>query len=44
MNEKVCKECMVCWNYMVCENGCFGLDEPCEHYIDANGRLGEHHE
>lgn len=29
----VCEECKCCWNYMACENGCFGNTEPCEHYM-----------
>lgn len=29
----VCKECEKCWNYMVCENGCYGSDKPCEYFI-----------
>ena len=27
----VCEQCKECWNYLVCEVGCFGGDEPCEH-------------
>lgn len=27
----ICKECEVCNNYKVCENGCFGNTKPCEH-------------
>lgn len=29
----ICKECKYCWNYKVCEIGCFGSDKPCEHYV-----------
>lgn len=29
----ICKECKDCWNYKVCEIGCFGSDKPCEHYV-----------
>lgn len=33
----VCKECEKCCNYMVCENGCYGSDNPCEYFVsDAN--------
>lgn len=27
----ICDECKNCYNYLVCENGCFGSTEPCEH-------------
>ena len=27
----VCEQCKECWNYLVCEVGCFGGNEPCEH-------------
>ena len=27
----VCEQCKECLNYLVCEVGCFGGDEPCEH-------------
>lgn len=27
----VCEKCKECLNYLVCEVGCFGGDEPCEH-------------
>ena len=27
----VCEQCKECWNYLVCEVGCFGSNEPCEH-------------
>ena len=27
----VCEQCKECFNYLVCEVGCFGGDEPCEH-------------
>ena len=26
----VCDECKNCFNYLVCENGCFGNVEPCD--------------
>lgn len=26
----VCEECKKCFNYLVCEVGCFGNEEPCE--------------
>lgn len=29
----VCKECEKCWNYMVCEFGCYGSDKPCEYFV-----------
>lgn len=29
----VCEECKNCWNYMVCESGCYGSDKPCEYLI-----------
>ena len=32
MSSVICEECKRCWNYMVCENGCYGSTEPCEHY------------
>lgn len=31
----VCEECKGCWNYMVCENGCYGSSEPCEHLVNS---------
>ena len=33
MIRGVCAECQRCYNYKVCENGCFGSDKPCEYYI-----------
>ena len=27
----VCEQCKECLNYLVCEVGYFGGDEPCEH-------------
>lgn len=27
----ICEECKKCFNYFVCENGCFGSTEPCEY-------------
>ena len=27
----VCEQCKECLNYLVCEVGCFGGNEPCEH-------------
>ena len=27
----VCEQCKECLNYLVCEVGCFGGDEPCEY-------------
>ena len=32
----VCEQCKECWNYLVCEVGCFGSNEPCEH-LEAGG-------
>lgn len=32
MSRTICEECKRCWNYMVCENGCYGSTEPCEHW------------
>ena len=29
----VCKECEKCYNYMVCESGCYGSNEPCEYFV-----------
>lgn len=29
----VCNECKDCWNYMECENGCYGSDKPCESLV-----------
>ena len=29
----ICEECKSCWNYMVCENGCYGSDKPCEYFV-----------
>lgn len=29
----VCEECKKCSNYMVCENGCYGSDRPCEYLV-----------
>lgn len=29
----VCEECKKCSNYMVCENGCYGSDRPCEYLL-----------
>lgn len=29
----VCKECEECYNYMVCESGCYGSNEPCEYFV-----------
>lgn len=26
----VCEECKKCFNYLVCEIGCFGNEEPCD--------------
>lgn len=26
----VCDECRKCYNFQVCENGCFGNEQPCE--------------
>lgn len=28
----VCSECKKCDNYLVCENGCFGAEKPCEYF------------
>lgn len=28
----VCNDCKVCDNYLVCENGCFGSEKPCEFF------------
>ena len=39
-----CEECKICWNYKVCENGCYGSDKPCEHYIDGEPKDGEQNE
>lgn len=37
----ICEECKKCENYEVCENGCFGSTDPCEHLLvisnDGNG-------
>lgn len=30
-NNEVCEECKRCWNYLVCEVGCYGSDKPCEY-------------
>lgn len=27
----VCEECKKCFNYLVCETGCYGSTEPCEY-------------
>lgn len=35
----VCDECKNCWNYMTCENGCYGSNKPCEHLITAAGNM-----
>lgn len=37
----ICEECKSCWNYKVCENGCFGNVKPCEYYIDEGGGTDE---
>lgn len=37
----ICKECKNCWNYMVCENGCYGSDKPCEHHIDGENECAD---
>lgn len=29
----ICEECLLCYNYMVCENGCYGSTHPCEHLM-----------
>lgn len=29
----ICEECKSCWNYMVCEYGCYGSDKPCEYFV-----------
>lgn len=31
----VCEQCKECLNYLVCEVGCFGGDEPCE-YLETD--------
>lgn len=31
--EMICEECKSCWNYMICENGCYGSDKLCEYFV-----------
>lgn len=37
----VCDECKECFNYWVCENGCYGSDVPCELLQTDNQDLKE---
>lgn len=37
----VCDECKNCSNYLVCEIGCFGNDEPCDFLETDNQDLAE---
>lgn len=32
-SQSVCHECHICWNYRVCEAGCFGSVKPCVHFV-----------
>lgn len=32
--DNICDTCKHCWNYQVCENGCYGSQIPCNCYID----------
>lgn len=36
----ICEECKICWNYMVCENGCHGRTEPCDKFINEGQAYG----
>lgn len=36
----ICEECKICWNYMVCENGCHGSTEPCDKFINEGQAYG----
>lgn len=37
----ICEECKSCSNYQVCELGCFGASEPCEHAAQNNQDFDE---
>lgn len=36
----ICEQCKACWNYKVCENGCFGSVEPCTDFINEDTENG----
>lgn len=39
----ICEECRNCWNYIVCENGCYGSNKPCEHFICNENECADSH-
>lgn len=37
----ICEECKKCANYEVCDSGCFGSTEPCEHLLIISNETNE---
>ena len=40
----VCETCKKCWNFQVCELGCFGGPAPCDSFYDGQTRKEDENE